>query len=420
MHMRRSRNHSAYRFAEVWADCGGMALTGRPESPNLGPPSRLVAGLELVGEILRERTIRLGRCVQVDACALLGERAALEGLSRRGDVSCGGQARMLRSADGWVAVNLARSDDVELVPAWLELDPSARSWDAIAQAVACSSSDRIVERGVMLGLPVAAVPTAPPSFPTADQGFAPLPVRTVRIEGPPAVSALAGAFVVDLSSLWAGPLCGSLLADAGARVVKVESTRRPDGARLGAPLLFDLMNSTKASVALDLSRDGGRAVLRRLIERADIVVEASRPRALEQMGLHARELVAAGGPSVWVSITGHGREEPGCSRVAFGDDAAVAGGLVVLDEHGPCFCADAVADPATGLVAATAVADAICVGGRWILDVSMAGVAASLAGPTLPVPGAIVARRPRARSSRGRAHALGADNPSVLDELVAR
>ena len=58
--------------------------------------------------------------------------------------------------------------------------------------------------------------------------------------------------MVELGSLWAAPLCGSLLAAAGADVVKVESIGRPDGARRGPPAFFDLLNGGKRSVALDL------------------------------------------------------------------------------------------------------------------------------------------------------------------------
>jgi hypothetical protein len=80
---------------------------------------------------------------------------------------------------------------------------------------------------------------------------------------------------------------------------------------------------------------------------------------------------------VWLSITGYGRDS---NRVAFGDDAAVAGGLVALDADGPCFVADAIADPLTGVASAAAVATALERGGRWQLDASMAAVAAFVAG----------------------------------------
>ena len=81
-------------------------------------------------------------------------------------------------------------------------------------------------------------------------------------------------------------------------------------------------------------------------------------------------------------------------RVAFGDDAAVAGGLVVWDESGPCFCADAVADPLTGLAAAVGVLDALKQRHSVLLDIAMARVAAGFAGPTLDVPdGTCAAKR---------------------------
>jgi crotonobetainyl-CoA:carnitine CoA-transferase CaiB-like acyl-CoA transferase len=123
-----------------------------------------------------------------------------------------------------------------------------------------------------------------------------------------------------------------------------------------------------------------------------VVLESSRPRALEQLGLIAADLVERG-PQVWLSITGHGRA---ANRVAFGDDGAVSGGLVVRDDDGPCFCADAVADPLTGLAATAEVAEALQRGGRWLLDVPLAAVAASAAGPTLPASDHPVAP-PRAR-----------------------
>jgi crotonobetainyl-CoA:carnitine CoA-transferase CaiB-like acyl-CoA transferase len=223
--------------------------------------------------------------------------------------------------------------------------------------------------------------------------------------------------VVDLSALWAGPLCGDLLARAGASVVKVESIWRPDGARRGPAGFFDLLNAHKRSVALDFgARDGVRA-LRELVGRADVVVEASRPRALEQFGIVGGEVE---GPQVWVSITGHGRD---AGRVAFGDDAAAAGGLVVWSGEGaPMFCADAVGDPVTGLTAAAACMEALAEGGRWLLDVSMAGVCAGLAGPTVPVGGGagtleVAAPRARARATSRVAAELGADTAQVLAEL---
>ena len=82
---------------------------------------------------------------------------------------------------------------------------------------------------------------------------------------------------------------------------------------------------------------------------------------------------------VWLSITGHGRSEPQRHWVGFGDDAAVAGGLVAWSRGEPCFLGDAIADPLTGIAGATAVIDALQQGGRWLIDCNLAGVAAFVA-----------------------------------------
>src|SRR5439155_480481 len=121
-----------------------------------------------------------------------------------------------------------------------------------------------------------------------------------------------------------------------------------------------------------------------------------------------RFLADEDGPRVWLSITGYGQED---ARVAFGDDAAVGGGLVVEDAAGPCFCADAVADPLTGLFAADACLAALADGGRVRLD-GESDVTAVLrqADRTLP-PGEWL----RAVGWAGHEHDLDRD---VLDAVV--
>lgn len=101
-------------------------------------------------------------------------------------------------------------------------------------------------------------------------------------------------------------------------------------------------------------------------------------RALDQLGLDPEAVVRGGRPRVWLSITGYGSEGRSATRVAFGDDAAVAGGLVVWDDRGPCFCADAVADPVTGLAATAAVLEVLDTGTDAVVEASMADVAAGL------------------------------------------
>jgi crotonobetainyl-CoA:carnitine CoA-transferase CaiB-like acyl-CoA transferase len=404
----------------AWAGSGAMALTGRRGRPPLGPPAALV-----------DRLIPLGDRLGIDALAVLGERAAIAGLGRNGEISCGGATRLLRSQDGWVALALARPEDLELVPALLEGVEPEDPWGAVRRQVRQQTGERFVQRTRLLGLPASVLPPRP--GPDGDSacgsvawatdrhaetgGGRVLPVVVRRVEGAAEPLDVRTTRVADLGSLWAGPLCGALLGAVGAEVVKVESTRRPDGARAGPAAFFDLLNGGKSGLALDLRSSEGVGALAEVLRAVDVVIEASRPRALEQLGIDREVLVAAGGPRVWVSITGHGREGPARDRVAFGDDAAAAGGLVVWDGAGPCFCADAVADPLAGMVAAASARDALARGGRWLIDVAMADVAAWFGGPTLAVPDGVVAAVPRHRAPAGRAPRLGEHTAAVLAGL---
>jgi crotonobetainyl-CoA:carnitine CoA-transferase CaiB-like acyl-CoA transferase len=171
------------------------------------------------------------------------------------------------------------------------------------------------------------------------------------------------------------------LQDCGARVIKVESQQRPDGTRRGKRSFFDCLNAGKYSVSLPLHTDIGRSQLRSLLEKADVVIESSRPRALKQMGIDSQELVQSCPGLTWISITGYGRQLPQADWVAFGDDAGVAGGLTQsLSEfcRETVFCADAIADPLSGLHAALLAWKGLLSGGG-LYAVSMRDVVANCA-----------------------------------------
>jgi crotonobetainyl-CoA:carnitine CoA-transferase CaiB-like acyl-CoA transferase len=217
--------------------------------------------------------------------------------------------------------------------------------------------------------------------------------------------------VVDLSAMWAGPLCARLLGQAGLRVVKVESTRRLDGARRGHQGFFDWLHGGHESVALDLSSSSGLAALRQLLARADVVIESSRPRALAQLGIDAEAVVAGRPGTTWISITGYGRTGTAGQRVAFGDDAAVAAGLVAYDhDDRPVFCGDAIADPITGLHAALAALASLAAGGGHLVEVAMAAaVATTLAWPAEPT-----------AERRDDNSASGIDTPAAAEPTAER
>jgi hypothetical protein len=412
-----------------WARSGAMELSGWPDGPPRLAPGPLAAWARGELETLRRLAPR-PLPADLDGPALLGERAALLGLARRGTISPGGACRLLPTADGWVAVTLARPDDAACIPAWLGVEPGCDPWSAVAAALRERGGEEAVARARLLGLAAAVADPLPGAAPPAHRVAA----RGTRLER----AAGAAPLVLDLSSLWAGPLCAQLLGLAGARVVKLESAARPDGARAGNAAFFALLNAGKASAVFELGSPDGRDRLRRLAARADVVVESARPRALRQLGIEAEALVAERPGLVWVAITGHGRDEPGAGFVAYGDDAGVAAGLARATgepEGTPLFCGDAIADPLAGLHAAAAALAAFRAGEALLLDVSLRDVAACAA---LSGSGARDARvrpsdggfevvaggrsqrvlPPRARAAPMRARPLGADTQAVLRDLA--
>jgi hypothetical protein len=405
---------------DAWASSGAMALTGRPDRP-LGPPAGLHPGMQRLADDLKQLFAEGGSSLGLDPWQALVDRAAIAGLTRHGDTSCGGHTRILASVDGWIAVSLAREEDVAAVPAWLGLELTPRRlpevFEEIAGLVRRMTCAQLVSQGRLLGLPVAWLGSVDLGSDTPEGAGWEAAVRETRV-AEASVKRDCRLLVVDMSSLWAGPLSSALLRSSGARVIKVESRSRPDGARSGPGGFFDLLNGGKESVALDFASPSELGLLRRLLAAADLVLEGSRPRALEQLGIDAREIVAAS-HGVWVSITGYGRADPSRNWVAFGDDAAVAGGLVVWDENGPCLCADAIADPLTGLVATAAGLQGLRRGGAVLIDVAMARVAAAFAGPTVTVPASLVPDEPLARLAAERAPDLDEHGRTIREEFAS-
>ncbi|MFE5027503.1 CoA transferase [Streptomyces sp. NPDC056656] len=399
--------------ARDWARSGLLPLTGHPNGSPLVPHGAAPTFAARLGDHIGAAG---GPGAALDAGLLLAERAALTGRRRGGRRSVGGSCHLLPTRDGWAAVSLARPDDPLLWSALTgeEMEPS-EVLPRLGRWLAEHDGSELDKRAELLGVAGGAVRT--------DAHRMPLP--------PGRPCSVRGLLVVDFSALWAGPLCAHLLGLAGATVVKVETPTRPDGARRGCPAFYDLLHAGHCSVVLDPADPAGRRALRALVRRADVVIEASRPRALAGFGLSAQEEVARG--CTWVSITALGRDS---QRVGFGDDVASSRGLLATDADGaPVFCGDAVADPLTGLLAAALVMSEPEGGGR-LLDVAMADVvSAALALPGLPQEGATViaggdsgwvlntgsgrvpVAGPTPRTPVARAAASGADTADVLRRL---
>ena len=300
---------------------------------------------------------------------VLGERAAQGGFLIPGNVSAGrGGSRLLRARAGWFALTLTRPADRELLPALFAVGGFDGQDDAaIAAAVAQGDCATLLERGRQLGLAVA----------TVDEVLASDAVSVLTRGASRGLS--HQPLVVDLSAIWAGPLAGHLFWLAGARVVKVESRTRRDAMREGDPTLFALLDQGKDSVAMDFAEPAQKAALLALLARADIVIEASRPRALMQLGIDADAIVRASPGLVWLTITGHGATGRAANWIGVGHDCGVAGGLsrALADVTGQTgFVGDAIADPLTGITAALAGWRAYASGGGCRIGVAMSAVAA--------------------------------------------
>jgi CoA-transferase family III len=349
-----------------------------------------------------DRATTVAERVGADAVEALTGRAALLGISARGRTSAGGATRLIAAADGWLVLTLSRPDDVDAVPALLETDSvGADPWPAVWDWAARRGAATAVERARLLGLPAALpgeVPAAAPRRTGCGVSSAP---RTPE-----------GLLVADLTSMWAGPLCGQLLADAGATVIKVESPTRPDGTRSGHPDFFDWVNNGKLCYSVDFDRETDR--LAALLRSADVVLEGSRATALQRRGLGPHQISGPPG-RVWLRVSGYGSAEGRAERVAFGDDAAVAGGLLQWIDDAPAFIGDAIADPLTGLEATAIVLRSLRFGGGELIEIALTEVAAEYAGDLGPER-SIDPVRPTVGP---HAAAPGADNAEV-ERLVER
>ncbi|MGN6128441.1 MAG: CoA transferase [Humibacter sp.] len=359
-------------LAAAWRRTGIAQLTGHPDGPALRPVGTAPLIADAMARRVAESAALGGVALSVDGAALLGQRSRSRDLRRRGRVSAGGGSRLLRSRDGWIAVSAARDDDAWLLAAaaGVVIDRPVVPWEHLESWAHRHDGDEIAEAFEALG--IAGAPVRPASWRKAEE-------PSVRRGVPSEVVArrarpVAGMRVVDFSAMWAGPLAAWLLGRAGARVITIESVTRPDGARRGDPLLHAALHSGHELRVVDPDASDDRAMLRELVATADIVIEASRPRALRSWGLDAAAHARRGG--TWVSITAAGRSS---DRVGFGDDVAAAAGLVAVDAAGaPVFAGDAIADPLTGVTAAALAASATDSGVVW--DCSMTGIVQVAAG----------------------------------------
>jgi crotonobetainyl-CoA:carnitine CoA-transferase CaiB-like acyl-CoA transferase len=205
---------------------------------------------------------------------------------------------------------------------------------------------------------------------------------------------LRGLRVLDLATLFAGPLCATMLGDFGADVVKVEHPTRPDPSRGHGPakdgigLWWKVLGRNKRTITLDLSAPGGRDTLLRLAATADVVVENFRPGTLEKWGLGWDELSEANPRLVLARITGFGQFGPYSHRPGFGTLAEAMSGFAAAtgEPEGPPTLppfglADSVAALASAYAVMTALAARTATGRGQVVDMAIIEPILAMLGP---------------------------------------
>ncbi|MFG3171756.1 CaiB/BaiF CoA transferase family protein [Streptomyces sp. NPDC048200] len=184
----------------------------------------------------------------------------------------------------------------------------------------------------------------------------------------PEGGSLDGLRVLDLATLFAGPLAATLLGDFGAEVVKVEHPSKPDPSRGHGPskdgigLWWKLLGRNKRTITLDLSKPGGRATLLRLAADADVIVENFRPGTLEKWDLGWEELSAANPRLILARVTAFGQFGPYARRPGFGTLAEAMSGFAAITgepDAPPTLPPFGLADSIAGLATAYAVLTAL-------------------------------------------------------------
>ncbi|MFI1175927.1 CaiB/BaiF CoA transferase family protein [Streptomyces melanogenes] len=200
--------------------------------------------------------------------------------------------------------------------------------------------------------------------------------------------------VLDLATLFAGPLAATMLGDFGAEVIKVEHPRRPDPSRGHGPakdgvgLWWKLLGRNKRTITLDLSTPGGRETLLRLAASTDVIIENFRPGTLERWGLGWPELAAANDQLVLARVTGFGQCGPYAHRPGFGTLAeAMSGFAAVTGEPDgpptlpPFGLADSIAALATAYAVLTALTARAATGRGQVIDMAIIEPILTVLGP---------------------------------------
>ena len=183
---------------------------------------------------------------------------------------------------------------------------------------------------------------------------------------PPDTAPLQGLTVIELAHIMAGPVCGRMLADMGADVIKVERVPDGDASRGFAPPLIDgesaafmMMNRNKRGIAVNLKAEAGRDIVERLLKDADVVIENYRKGTMERLGLGYEKLRELNPGLIYCEISGFGRTGPYADLGGFDLVAQGYSGLMSITGEGadrpPVKCGPPVTDITAGVLATMGV-----------------------------------------------------------------
>ena len=181
--------------------------------------------------------------------------------------------------------------------------------------------------------------------------------------------ALDGVKVLDLTTIYSGPICTTILGDQGADIIKIESPEGDfmrqalDVERNGVSGMFSMLNRNKRSIVIDLSTEEGKSLLKQMLASADVIVENFRPGVMDRLGFDYETMKNINSGIIYASINGVGQSGPYAKRRVYDAIIQAISGVATLQsdpsKERPIMVNTLICDKLTSLVSAQAISSAL-------------------------------------------------------------